>query len=298
LQGAIADFSIPDIFQLISSQGKSGVLTISCEDRSTDFFFSEGRIVDAQPALPPGREQRSLLGIMFRDAGYITDGELKRVLEARGKGGGKKIGEILVDRGMVPKEVVSRYLVLQIKECLFDVLTYKEGTYKFEGFAVRPVPWGGEPIRPDVLMMEGMQFLDEYPIYRQKLPPGDYRVHRRKGERVDPYSFSELERLIWKALEFSDEPERVFRKACLTGFEGIKALFALKERGLIDIESAAVPETNKVQRVREELVFLKRLAWGKAVLWAGAAVAVLLWIGKMFLSPAASEMFTGWVGFF
>ena len=297
MQGAIADFSVPDIFQLISSQGKSGALTISCEDRATDFFFSEGRIVDVQP-IQPGREHRSLLGVMFRDAGYITDGELKRVLEARGRGGGKKIGEILVDRGMVPKEVVSRYLVLQIKECLFDVLTFKEGTYKFEGFAVRPAAWAGEPIRPDVLMMEGMQFLDEYPIYRQKFPPGNYRVHRRKGERVDPYSFSELERLIWKALEFSDEPDRVFRKACLTGFEGIKAFSALNERGLIDIESAAVTETDTVHRIREQLLFSRRLAWGKALLWAGAAVVVLLWIRKMFLSPAASEMFSGWAGFF
>jgi len=298
LQGAIADFAIPDIFQLISSQGKSGVLTISCEDRSTDFFFSEGRIVDAQPCQPPGREPRSLLGMMFRDAGYITDGELKRVLEARGKGGGKKIGEILVDRGMVPKEVVSRYLLLQIKECLFDVLTFKEGRYKFEAFAVRPVPWGGEPIRPDVLMMEGMQFLDEYPIYRQKFPAGDFRVRRRKGERVDPYSFSELERLIWKALEFSDEPDRVFRKACLTGFEWIKALFALKERGLIEVESAAAPEADSAHRIREEILLRKRLAWVKASLWAGAAAVFLLWIRRMFLSPAASEMFTGWAGFF
>lgn len=298
MQGAIADFSIPDIFQLISSQGKSGVLNISCEDRSTDFFFSEGRIVDAQPCQPPGREPRSLLGVMFRDAGYITDRELKRVLEARGKGGGKKIGEILVDRGMVPKEVVSRYLLLQIKECLFDVLTYKEGRYKFEGFAVRPVPWAGEPIRPDVLMMEGMQFLDEYPIYRQKFPAGDFRVHRRKGERVDPYSFSELERLIWKALEFSDEPERVFRKACLTGFEGIKALFALKERGLIEVESAAAPEADAAQRIREEIRSRRRMAWVKAALWSGAAAVLLLWVRGMFLSPAASEMFTGWAGFF
>lgn len=295
MQGAIADFSIPDIFQLISSQGKSGVLNICCEDRSTDFFFSEGRIIDAQPA---GREARSLLGVMFRDAGYITDGELKRVLEARGRGGGKKIGEILVDRGMVPKEVVSRYLLLQIKECLFDVLTYKEGRYKFEAFAVRPVPWAGEPIRPDVLMMEGMQFLDEYPIYRQKFPAGDFRARRRKGERVDPYSFSELERLVWKALEFSDEPDRVFRKACLTGFEGIKALSALGERGLIEVESAAAPEADAAQRVREELLSRKRLAWVKAALWAGTAVAVGLWLRKMFLSPAASEMFSGWAGFF
>ena len=148
MQGKITHFSIPDIFQLISSQGKSGSLTISCDDRASVFFFSDGRIADVQPVALPGREERSLLGMMLRDAGYLTDGELKRVLEARGKGGGKKIGEILVDRGIVPKEIVSRYLVLQIKECLFDVLTYRDGDYKFEGFAMRPVPWGGEPIRP------------------------------------------------------------------------------------------------------------------------------------------------------
>ncbi|MBP2674212.1 MAG: Response regulator [Deltaproteobacteria bacterium] len=147
MQGKITDFSIPDIFQLISSQGKSGSLTISCEDRASVFFFSDGRIVDVQP-VAPGREERSLLGSMLRDAGYLTEGELKRVLEARGKGGGKKIGEILVDRGIVPKEVVSRYLVLQIKECLFDVLTYRDGDYKFEGFAMRPVPWGGSRSAP------------------------------------------------------------------------------------------------------------------------------------------------------
>jgi hypothetical protein len=297
VQGKIADFSIPDIFQLVSSQGKSGSLNISCEERSTEFFFSEGRIVDVQP-VQPGREQRSLLGMMLRDAGYITDGELKRVLEARGKGGGKKIGEILVDRGMVQKEIVSRYLALQIKECLFDVLTYKEGRYKFEGFAVRPAAWAGEPVRPDVLMMEGMQFLDEYPIYRQKFPPGGFRIHRRKGERVDPYSFSEMERILWKALEFSDEPEKVFRKACMTGFEGIKALSALHERGLIDVEAAAFPEADAMQRVREELLFLRRLAWVKGAAWATAAGAVLLWIRGMFLSPEASRLFTGWAGFF
>jgi hypothetical protein len=235
---------------------------------------------------------------MLRDAGYITDGELKRVLDARGKGGGKKIGEILVDRGMIPKEIVSRYLVLQIKECLFDVLTYKEGRYKFEGFAVRPASWAGEPIRPDVLMMEGMQFLDEYPMYRQKFPAGDFRVRRRKGERVDPYSFSEPERILWKALEFSDEPARVFRKACLTGFEGIKGLSALHERGLIDIESAAVPEVDAVQRAREEILFRKRLAWARAVLWAAAGAVAVLWVRELFLSREASRLFTSWVEFF
>jgi hypothetical protein len=295
VQGKIADFSIPEIFQLVSSQGKSGSLSIHGNELSTVFLFADGRIVDVQPGR---RDSRSLLGNMLRDAGYLTDGELKRFLEARGTGGGKKIGEILVERGKVPKEIISRYLALQIKESLFDVLTLREGEYRFEGFAVRPAPWAGEPIRPDVLMMEGMQFLDEFPIYRQKFPPGPFHVVRRKGERVDPYAFTELERLLWKALDFSEEPDRVFRKACLTEFEGIKGLASLHERGLIDIVSLEPLSADPALRIRRELSFQRRLAWVKAAMWMGAAVVVVAWVRRMLLSPGTAELFAGWVNFF
>ena len=295
MQGRIADFSIPDIFQLVSSQGKSGSLTISGEDQSTVFLFLDGRIVDVQPGR---RDSRSLLGAMLRDAGYLTDQELKRFLQARGTGGGKKFGEILVERGKVPKEIISRYLALQIKECLFDVLTLRDGQYRFEGFSVRPVSWGGEPIRPDVLMMEGMQFLDEYPIYRQKFPQGPFRVVRRKGERVDTFAFGELERLLWKALEFSEEPDRVFRKACLTGFEGIKGLATLHERGLIDIVTVEPQEAEPARKVRDDLTLQRRLAWVRGALWLGAAGVVVAWIRGVLLSQGTVELFAGWVNLF
>ena len=81
MQGKISDFSIPEIFQLVSSQGKSGSLAISGNDRITIFLFSDGRIVDVQP---DRREPRSLLGTMLRDAGHLTDSELKRFLDAQG----------------------------------------------------------------------------------------------------------------------------------------------------------------------------------------------------------------------
>src|SRR4030066_794412 len=175
MQGKIADFSIPDIFQLVFTQEKSGSLAISGNDRVTTFLFSLGRIVDVQP---DRREPKSLLGTMLRDAGYLTDSELKRILASQGTGG-SKIGQLLVEKGKISKEVPARDLLLQIKECLFEVLTLREGEYRFEGFAVRPAAWGGEPIRPDVLLMEGMQYLDEYPRYRGIFPSGDFRVTRK-----------------------------------------------------------------------------------------------------------------------
>ena len=294
MQGKIADFSIPDIFQLVSSQAKSGSLAISGENRVTIFLFSGGRIVDVQP---DRRESRSLLGTMLRDAGYLTDSELKRILSAQGVG--KKIGEILIEKGKVSKEVLARYLVLQVKECLFDVLTLREGEYRFEGFAVHPVAWGGEPIRPDILLMEGMQYLDEYPRYRDIFPSGDFQVRRKRGERVDMYALSEEERVLWKALDFSEEPDRVYRKACLTGFEGIKALSALLQRGLIEV-SATEPgaRVDPGQRLREEITFRRRVDAIRMALWGAALAATAVWVYRGFLSLGAFRIFTEWIDFF
>jgi len=295
MQGKITDFSIPDIFQLVSSQGKSGSLAISGDDRVTIFLFSGGRIVDVQP---DRRGSKSLLGTMLRDAGYLTDSELKRFLSSQGAGG-KKIGEILVEKGKISKEVLARYLVLQVKECLFDVLTLHEGEYRFEGFAVHPVPWGGESIRADVLLMEGMQFLDEYPRYRGIFPSGDFRVARKGGERVDPSAFSEGERILWKALDFSEDLDRVYRKACLTGFEGIKALAALLERGLIEV-SATEPgdRVDPARRLQDEIAFRRRFDAIRMALWGAAMAAAAVWVYRGLLSRGAFRTFTAWVEFF
>jgi hypothetical protein len=295
MQGKIADFSIPEIFQLVFSQEKSGSLAISGNDRVTTFLFSVGRIVDVQP---DRREPKSLLGTMLRDAGYLTDSELKRILSSRGAGG-KKIGEILVEKGKVSKEVLHRYLVLQVKECLFDVLTLQEGEYRFEGFAVRPVAWGGEPIRPDILLMEGMQFLDEYPRFRGIFPSGDFRVARKRGERIDPYVLSEEERVLWKALDFSEDPERVYRKACFTGFEGIKGLAALLQRGLIEV-SATEPgdRIDPAKLLRDEIAFRRRFDAVRMALWGAAVAAAAVWVYRGLLSRGAFRTFTVWVDFF
>jgi hypothetical protein len=294
VQGRISDFSIPEIFQLVSSQGKSGSLAISGDERVTIFLFADGKIVDVQP---DRREPRSLLGTMLRDAGFLTDSELARMLDARG-GGAKKIGEILVEKGKISREVLVRYLTLQVKECLFDVLTLQDGEYRFEGFAVRPSPWGGEPLRPDVLMMEGMQFLDEYPLYRKKLPPAPFRVTRHKGEKFDEAVLSPEERAVWKALEFSEDPDRVFRKACLTGLEGSKGLALLLERGLVDAGAVVQEREDPARRIRRELARRRRFEAAVAVLWAGGIVFAAAWLYRAFLSPSAARVFSSWTRFF
>ncbi len=294
MQGKLSDFSIPDIFQLISSQGKNGSLSIQGGDRETVFLFSEGQIVDVQS---DRRDPSGMLGNMLVDAGFITGQQLRKILMTQEKGG-KKLGEALVEKEMISGEILAKYLALQIRESLFDVLRFKEGEYRFESFAVRPPPWMISPVRPDVLMLEGMQYLDEYPIYREKFPPGDFRVTRREGEKVDPSAFSGEERQVWKGLEFSTEPQRIFRKACLTWFEGVKALWSLHDRGLVEVSAPEEKPEDPEQLFREERARVRNIGLLRAAAWAAAAAGMAAWAYRLLLSADASGVFVMWVRFF
>ena len=98
MQGKISDFAIPDIFQLISTQQKSGALSIRGDDRETVFLFTDGQIVGVNP--DQRRAQTGMIGNMLVDAGFLSSDELRKLLAAQEKTG-KKLGEILSDEGKI-----------------------------------------------------------------------------------------------------------------------------------------------------------------------------------------------------
>jgi len=295
MRGKISDFGIPEIFQLVATQGKSGALTIRGDERKTVFLFTDGKIVDVMPDRRLARA--GLLGNMLVDAGYLTEEELRRLLAIQGQEG-KKLGEILVEKGKISREILSRYLYLQVKESLFHALMIQEGEYHFEAFAVRPPSWMSTPMRADVLMMEGVQFLDEYPRIREKFPTGRFVVYAKKGVRIDPNALPPEERTVWKAVEYSSEPSRIFRKACVTWFEGIKSLFALLDRGLVEVVAERKEREDPWRAPRKELKHRSRLGTVRAVLWGLAAVVAGVWAYMVLLSPGGTGAFAGWAGFF
>jgi Domain of unknown function (DUF4388) len=294
MQGKISDFSIPDIFQLVAGQRKSGSLKITGGDRETVFLFADGLIVDVRP---DRRDPAGMLGAMLVDAGVITPEQLRRILVEQEKGG-KKLGEFLVEKKMISGETLARYLTLQIKESLFDSLRLKDGEYRFEGFAVLRPSWMTSPVRADVLMMEGMQYLDEFPRYREKFPPGDFRVVRKRGEKIYSSALSEEERKLWKAIEFVQEPQRIFRKACMTWFEGIKALWLLLDRGLVGIYVPEERMEDPERAIKEELARRGKIGYMRTAAWLVAAAVAVHWAYAILLSPAATIAFATWVRFF
>jgi hypothetical protein len=295
VQGKIADFGIPEIFQLVTSQQKSGALTIRGDERETIFLFSDGMIVDVQPDRQ--KAPSTLIGNMLVDAGYLTAEELRRILSIQEQEK-RKIGEILVERGKISREKLAEYLYLQVRDSLYFTLRIKEGDYRFEVFAVRPPAWMATPIRGDRLLMEGMQFLDEYPGIREKFPPERFKVVRKFGVKIDPGALPPQERAVWAATYFSSDPYQVFRRACLTWHEGLKALWELWDRGLVEISRMDLETQDTGRAVREDMARKFSIGCIRAAIWSLAAIVAGFWVYRILLSPPARRLLAVWAEFY
>lgn len=295
MRGKISDFGIPEIFQLVASQQKSGALTVRGDGRETVFLFSDGMIVDVQPDRQ--RAQHALLGNMLVAAGFLTTEELRRFLSLHEKEG-RMLGEILVEKGKISREKLGRYLYMQVKESIYYTLRIREGDYRFEVFAVRPPSWMSASMRADVLLMEGMQFLDEYPLLRGKFPAGRFHVERKRGVKIDSSALPEEEREVWNVIDYSPDPYRVFRKACLTWYEGLRSLWGLWDRGLVEISGVDEESEDAEDEFRKSMSRKYVIGCARAVVWTLTAVVAGSWVYTVLLSPSVTRVFATWANFY
>ena len=203
-----------------------------------------------------------------------------------------------MEKGKISREALAQYLNLQVKDSLYFSLRIKEGDYRFEVFAVRPPAWMATPISGDRLLMEGMQFLDEYALIREKFPPERFKVVRKWGVKIDPMALPPQEREVWGGIYFSSDPYQVFRKACLTWHEGLKALWGLWDRGLVEISPVDSETQDSGRAVREDIARRFSIGCVRAAIWGLAAIVAGFWVYRILLSPPASHLLAGWAEFY
>ena len=98
LRGNLRDFSLPDVFQLVTLSGKTGVLRIKRADAEGSVWFRDGAVFFAQSDW-----HHEPLGARMVAAGRLTPNALARALELQKSepAEGRRLGQILVDEGYV-----------------------------------------------------------------------------------------------------------------------------------------------------------------------------------------------------
>jgi hypothetical protein len=166
LEGTLKDFGLPDIFQLIGLQRKTGVLTLRAADETVHVYFLDGKIVSADSE---SRRLEDRLGTVLVRRGLLTQAQLHEVLEKQRKTL-QRLGHILVSDRYVGRDEMRQALTAQIQQILYRLFRWKDGDYNFSQEAT--IDYDKEnfvPIPPESILMEGMQMVDEWPIIEKKI---------------------------------------------------------------------------------------------------------------------------------
>jgi hypothetical protein len=172
LEGTIRDFGLPDIFQLIGLQRKTGLLTLTNEkdDESVTVTFENGMVVMADSS---ARRLEDRLGNVLVKQGKITRERLDEALGVQ-KQTLQRLGHILASGSAITTKDLRDALQVQISQIVFRVFRWRDGRYQFA--PAEAVDYDREnfvPMSTDFILMEGIRMVDEWPIIEKKIPSFD-----------------------------------------------------------------------------------------------------------------------------
>jgi len=222
LQGTIRDFGLPDIFQLIGLQRKTGILTLvnDKDKESVTVTFEGGMVVMADSS---ERRLEDRLGNVLVKQGKISRERLEEALSVQ-KQTLQRLGHILATTSAITTRDLRDALQVQVSQIVFRVFRWREGRYQFN--AADAVDYDREnfvPMSADFILMEGIRMVDEWPIIEKKIPsfdmvfrpvvdPSLIEVGEGAGPEGSGSSTGRVAATSTGRIRLGPEEERVFRR--------------------------------------------------------------------------------------
>jgi uncharacterized protein DUF4388 len=155
LTGSIGTISLSGLLQLLSNEQNTGVLSVSQSDMEFQIFFLDGNVVYATESQKVAR-----LGELLINDEHVTSKQLKECLSISLK---KKqaLGKTLIENKLITKEILEKYLYIQVQEIIFTLFCMNEGTFNYKNTKVDTrwlVPVEINTLR---LVMEALKRLDD-----------------------------------------------------------------------------------------------------------------------------------------
>jgi len=253
LRGNLKDFSLPDVFQLVTFSKKTGVLRIARADGAKgSVWFRDGEVFFAQ-----SNWHAELLGERLVRAEKITPAALARALETRAADGeARRLGQILVAEGYITENVLESFVQDQIQDTIFDLMRWDEGDFDFEVLPEIVDEDIGLSISIENVIMEGSRRLEEWTRIKKKVPSMGivFKMATAPGEGTFEISLKPIE---WNLLLLVDGTRSVAELAVETGrtdFEVARIIYGLYSAGLLEFAADDEVERLRAERAEREKV--------------------------------------------
>ena len=166
ISGNLEDVSVAEVLQFVHIGRRTGTLVISGAEGRGEVGFHRGRIISAWS--PTSKK----LGDLLLAKGLLERAQLDEALRLQETQRPRRsLGQILVDSGLVKAPDLRRAVAEQIEETVYQLVTWRQGSFEFAIDELRPVDdigvYPGD-ILPDINLNTQMLVLEALRIFDEK----------------------------------------------------------------------------------------------------------------------------------
>jgi DNA-binding MarR family transcriptional regulator len=234
LKGNIGEFSLSEVFHIVSFSRNTGSLVIEGSRSSVSIYFVTGRAVFANPIYSGDSIGKVLVknGIInktdFREA-------LTRQKELGNNGSQVRVGSILVSMGILTDRKFSDCLIELVRETIYDILTDDRARFEFLREKVGLTDYAAIGIDIEEIIHECERRLKDWELIQDASINFD-NVYSISPDPLED-NFVQISVSEWKILSLVDGYRTVrdiIEISRLNKFEVCKTVHTLLELGLID----------------------------------------------------------------
>ena len=126
LMGSFGVLPLADLVELLGRRRSSGSLACERGTARKTIFLRGGAAVGAS-----SNDPREYLGQLLVNFGHLTDEQLTRAFRTQEETK-VRLGKVLVQVGLVPRETLRDVLAIKIRETLLDVFLWDSGVFSFD----------------------------------------------------------------------------------------------------------------------------------------------------------------------
>jgi tetratricopeptide (TPR) repeat protein len=237
IKGSLREASLPDVVQLLALGRKTGCLSVADRGKFGNIYFEDGRIVYASIV-----NRRDRLGDSLVRDGQLSRDQLEAAIAEQREHRERRLGDVLLGRGWVTRELLGEYMRNQIEEAVYFLFTWTQGTFHFEADVQPERRDFLVSVKAESLVLEGARRIDEWGLIAKKVPSFDM-IFVANEERLAAREVSltpEQERIVG-LLDGSRDVQHVVDDARLREFEVGQALYALISAGFVEHAGRSSP---------------------------------------------------------
>lgn len=227
LAGIVGEVGIPDVLSFFNMFRKTGILSFSLSGGSKDLYFDAGEIVFASSTFP----EEDLGEILF-SLGKVNREILQKARQFAA--GRTRLGKLLVEKKVIASKDLWLATRQQVEAIVYDLFTYQKGSFSFLCKSLEKEDILRLSLSTQNLIMEGLRRVDERALYMRRI--GSLAaVPAPTGKTAEGLAPPE-QRLLEIVSEGKGDVREVLRRAGLGEFEGLRLLYQLTERKLVEIQ--------------------------------------------------------------